>query len=65
MSAVGRIALLVALLAASSMGCPDGAETRKPVETCSDIGQLCRLDDGKIGVCTMTPAESFECVPQH
>lgn len=53
---------------------PTGAPT-DPVETCERVGDVCRIDDARLGVCEARRASAaegtcegdgcFACAPQH
>lgn len=53
---------------------PEGT-TADPVETCRDVGEVCRIDDARLGVCQADAPgaaggrcegdDCFACTPQH
>ena len=51
---------------------PDNSEPRKPsgtptdpVEVCERVGDVCRIDKAKLGVCTQRVDRTFACASQH
>lgn len=60
--------MLVAAIAVFGSACPRGPAA---VETCTEIGQQCRLDEGLLGVCAPAEGANCEhppclaCTPQH
>ena len=68
------LAIVATLLLAASSGCPatpGPGGSSGPAETCTELGQQCRLQEGLLGVCTATDEPGCEsppclrCVGQH
>jgi len=73
------LSLLVALVACSSSGSPDrkpAGTPSDPVEVCERLGDVCKLDGSRLGVCNAAPAGAapaacagrtpcFICTSQH
>ncbi|MBA3457073.1 MAG: hypothetical protein H0T42_28580 [Deltaproteobacteria bacterium] len=59
------IALVVGCGPSSSTGKPAGT-TNDPVVTCERFGDVCKIDESRLGVCAHKKAGSgFSCASQH
>lgn len=56
---------ILSTVATLGLGCPDGSETSRVVETCREVGQQCRLGGGQLGVCLRGEDDKLECASQH
>lgn len=56
-------------LCAGLFGCPRGAPTKKAPEPCTQLGQQCQLEPGKLGACAYKAncqgAGCLYCQSQH
>lgn len=57
-------ALLVAMAACGPREKPSGT-SGDPVEVCERIGDVCRLDKSRLGVCSPTQGSELACMSQH
>lgn len=56
---------LVAIMLLLLTGCPLGEETGRIDSECFTVGKQCRLEEGGLGVCSMTLENELFCMSQH
>jgi hypothetical protein len=49
----------------SSASGPPAGTTSDPVTTCARVGDVCRIDQSQLGVCTHDQARGIVCAAQH
>jgi len=60
------LAVFVACLACLASACDAPASSSGgPVETCVKVGERCKLEGNKLGVCTMNDSMALFCASQH
>ena len=61
-----RLGFLVLVACGSSGTSKPAGTTNDPVEVCERVGDVCRIDKAKLGVCTQKRQGSgFSCMSQH